>query len=325
VLANPGAETNDMSGWTIDAAGGNGWSTNFDGDVHSGAHSFQTSYALDRRHQLIDLTQFLSPAQLDAAPAFSAGEWVHTRFDAGGYYYILIQLLAADQTTVIASFNSGTATALITLPANSPWTLVSNTFTGYGPGVRYLRFEDGGYSVPFFGGNYGTHFDDAFAGPTQTTAACCAASGCSVISNADCVTAGGTPQSCGTSCSPSPCPASGVCCRGSTCTTAYTSSTACSGALDTVSPTVTARFVSSSSTCNTPVTTPGTLGNTATPCCYANYNHNATLEVQDIFDFLNDWFAGKKGALVGGDGTTGTLAVQNIFDFLNAWFAGGCN
>jgi hypothetical protein len=46
--------------------------------------------------------------------------------------------------------------------------------------------------------------------------------------------------------------------------------------------------------------------------------------VQDIFDFLNDWFAGRKSAIVGGDGTTGTLAVQNIFNFLNAWFAGGC-
>ncbi len=85
------------------------------------------------------------------------------------------------------------------------------------------------------------------------------------------------------------------------------------------------KFVTTSSVCNTPVTIPGTLGNITSPCCYANYNHNSQLEVQDIFDFLNDWFAGKKGAIVGGDGTTGTLAVQNIFDFLNSWFAGGCN
>ena len=118
--------------------------------------------------------------------------------------------------------------------------------------------------------------------------------------------------------------ASGVCCRGATCSTAYADATACAGALDSVSGTVLSAFVASSGTCNTPVTTPGMLGNTTGPCCYANYNHNATLEVQDIFDFLNDWFAGKKATLVGGDGDTGTLTVQNIFDFLNAWFAGGC-
>ncbi len=123
-------------------------------------------------------------------------------------------------------------------------------------------------------------------------------------------------------CAPLP---SGVCCRGATCTAAYTSAAACSAALDSVSGTVQTRFVSSTSSCNTPVTIPGTLGNTIAPCCYANYNHNASLEVQDIFDFLNDWFAGKKAAIVGGDGSTGTLQVQNIFDFLNAWFAGGCN
>jgi hypothetical protein len=72
------------------------------------------------------------------------------------------------------------------------------------------------------------------------------------------------------------------------------------------------------------VSTPGAIGNSVSPCCYANYNHNATVEIQDIFDFLSDWFAGKRAAVFGGDGTSGTLQVQNIFDFLNAWFSGGC-
>ncbi len=313
VLANPGAEAGDMSGWTIDVNGGNGWQAgNNAGDVHSGSYYFATSYSLSSRHQMVDLTQFLTVVQLDAAPAISAGEWVHTRGDQGGQYYILIQLLAADGTTVIASFNDGTQTGLTQLPAGTPYQLVSTTFTGYGAGVRFLRFEDGGRDIAGWAGNYGTHFDDAFAGPTSVTSACCSSSGCSVISNADCITAGGTPQACGTSCSPSPCPATGVCCRGSTCTTAYTTAGACAAALDSVSITVQSKFVTTSSVCNTPVTIPGTLGNITSPCCYANYNHNSQLEVQDIFDFLNDWFAGKKGAIVGGDGTTGTLAVQNM-------------
>jgi hypothetical protein len=52
--------------------------------------------------------------------------------------------------------------------------------------------------------------------------------------------------------------------------------------------------------------------------CPADFNGNGTLEVQDIFDFLNAWFAGNANADFNGGG----LAVQDIFDFLNAWFSG---
>ncbi len=116
----------------------------------------------------------------------------------------------------------------------------------------------------------------------------------------------------------------GVCCRGATCSTAYTSAAACEAAMSSVSASVHSAFVSAASVCNAPPTPPATVGNTVTPCCFANYNHNTTVEVQDIFDFLNDWFAGTKIAIPSGDGDSGTLSVQNIFDFLNVWFAGGC-
>ena len=33
-------------------------------------------------------------------------------------------------------------------------------------------------------------------------------------------------------------------------------------------------------------------GDTTIPCCYADYNKVNGVSVQDIFDFLNDWFAG---------------------------------
>ncbi len=160
--------------------------------------------------------------------------------------------------------------------------------------------------------------------PCPTPIACCTTSGCTLSLPNFC----GNPAPGGaTTCSPSPCtPTGGTCCRGATCSTAFASAAACAAAVDTVAPsTVVSKFISAAAACNSPVTTPGTLGNTTSPCCYANFNHNASVEVQDIFDFLNDWFAGKKSALVGGDGTTGTLSVQNIFDFLNSWFAGGCN
>lgn len=53
--------------------------------------------------------------------------------------------------------------------------------------------------------------------------------------------------------------------------------------------------------------------------CAPDFNHDGTLGVPDIFDFLNAWLAGNAAADFNGGG----LAVQDIFDFLNAWF-GGC-
>ena len=65
-----------------------------------------------------------------------------------------------------------------------------------------------------------------------------------------------------------------------------------------------------------------TVNSTTTPCCYPDYDKLNGIQVQDIFAYLNDWFAGSTYAEVGGDGTTNNLSVGNIFAFLNAWFAG---
>jgi hypothetical protein len=54
------------------------------------------------------------------------------------------------------------------------------------------------------------------------------------------------------------------------------------------------------------------------PICAGDFNRSGTLEVQDIFDFLNAWFGSDPAADFNGNG----LSVQDIFDFLNAWFAG---
>jgi hypothetical protein len=56
-----------------------------------------------------------------------------------------------------------------------------------------------------------------------------------------------------------------------------------------------------------------------TPARSADFNGVDGLTVQDIFDFLNAWFAGDSATDVNNaDGVT----VQDIFDFLNIWFAG---
>jgi hypothetical protein len=50
--------------------------------------------------------------------------------------------------------------------------------------------------------------------------------------------------------------------------------------------------------------------------CRCDWNSNGQIEVQDIFDFLSDWFA-----LNGDFNADGVTAVQDIFDFLNCWFS----
>jgi hypothetical protein len=53
--------------------------------------------------------------------------------------------------------------------------------------------------------------------------------------------------------------------------------------------------------------------------CLVDFNCDGTVSIQDIFDFLNAWFAGNPRADFNG---TNGIMVQDIFDFLNAWFAG---
>ena len=73
--------------------------------------------------------------------------------------------------------------------------------------------------------------------------------------------------------------------------------------------TITSSTVTSSNTAN--------LAATGTKiACRCDTNANGTLEVQDIFDFLNLWFAGSPQADFNGGG----LSVQDIFDFLSCWF-----
>ena len=53
--------------------------------------------------------------------------------------------------------------------------------------------------------------------------------------------------------------------------------------------------------------------------CPADYNNSGGLTTQDIFDFLNAWFALDTRADFN---RSGGLDVPDIFDFLNAWVAG---
>jgi hypothetical protein len=55
------------------------------------------------------------------------------------------------------------------------------------------------------------------------------------------------------------------------------------------------------------------------PLCRPDADYSGTLTVNDIFVFINAWFAGNSAGNFSNDLNTN---VQDIFDFLNAWLAG---
>lgn len=55
------------------------------------------------------------------------------------------------------------------------------------------------------------------------------------------------------------------------------------------------------------------------PQCRADFNNDGPVTTQDLFAFLNAWFAGSPQADID---QSGSVASADIFEFVNAWFAG---
>jgi hypothetical protein len=166
-LTNPGAETNDLTGWTVIQNGGNGWDTDFDSVVRSGSYSFQSSYVpINRLSQTVDLINTasgLDQSTIDTLqPDITISMYYKARPDQDAQYYFTYKLLAADGTTEIATSGTdyGSSGSPISIPAGTGWSQVSRTFSTYASGARYAYLEFGGKDTSVWAGNYGTHFDD---------------------------------------------------------------------------------------------------------------------------------------------------------------------
>ncbi|XP_023491565.1 F-box only protein 2 isoform X3 [Equus caballus] len=75
------------------------------------------------------------------------------RSDAGCLYELTVKLLS-EHEDVLAEFNSGQ----VAVPPDSDdagWIEISHTFTDYGPGVRFVRFEHGGQDSVYWKGWFG--------------------------------------------------------------------------------------------------------------------------------------------------------------------------
>ncbi len=201
-------------------------------------------------------------------------------------------------------------TALGTPPTCQERTIFVPAAAGQGFRLNPFAWDFGGVPCSTGDNDYRVRVDLA-----PTGACCIPATACFITIALDCTGQGGTYQGNNVACGPTdPCapPPPGVCCRGSTC-----NATIAPAACVTTGTQWGAFFASASGTCNA-------AGVNTTPCCYADYDKIGDgIQVNDIFAYLNDWFASSGFARFGGDGS-GTPDVNDIFAFLNAWFAGGC-
>ncbi|MBY0313582.1 MAG: hypothetical protein K2W85_16075 [Phycisphaerales bacterium] len=148
----------------------------------------------------------------------------------------------------------------------------------------------------------------ATTAPDDFGACCDSALGCTVTLATQCP---GTYVGNSTVCLPTSCSTgTGVCCIGTVCK--LTTSGECAPrAGDNVG-----AVFNTGTQCNP-------SGNRVMPCCHADFDKDGQTTVQDVFAYLNAWFASNPYAVVEGDGVQ-LPVVQDIFNYLNLWFAGGC-
>lgn len=164
LLVNPGAETGDFTGWTINpgaiqtdncgGAGGSGWCAR-SGIKLEGTYSVSSTFFTSTMNQEIDLiAQGYTPAELDSAPEVNISTYVIGFAIFPDIYRVRAELRDASHAP-IASFDTGELTIA------GSWQRVSHSFSGYGSGLRYIYFEQGGRDTEFWAGAYGATFDNA--------------------------------------------------------------------------------------------------------------------------------------------------------------------
>ncbi|XP_017743498.1 PREDICTED: F-box only protein 2 [Rhinopithecus bieti] len=162
LLRNPCGEE-DLEGWCDVEHGGDGWRVEeLPGDSgvefthdESVKKYFASSFEWCRKAQIIDLQaegyweELLDTTQ----PAIVVKDWYSGRSDAGCLYELTVKLLS-EHEDVLAEFSSGQ----VAVPQDSDgggWMEISHTFTDYGPGVRFVRFEHGGQDSVYWKGWFG--------------------------------------------------------------------------------------------------------------------------------------------------------------------------
>ncbi|XP_053547428.1 F-box only protein 2 [Bombina bombina] len=151
----------DLEFWEDVKCGGDGWNIEeLPGDngqdfpTEEVKKYFASSFEWCSKAQVIDLlNEGYWEELLDTdQPNIVVSDWYAARSDSGCLYELHVQLLS-DNQDVVTEFQS----EIITIPqfSDASWNQISYTFSGYGPGVRYIRFQHGGQDSAYWKGWYG--------------------------------------------------------------------------------------------------------------------------------------------------------------------------
>ncbi len=125
--------------------------------------NYVTSYMWCCRDQVIELAKVGLSDEImdDIQPAIEVSEWFSARWDCGSTFCIRVELLGADKKVVRHYEHSETTDQW--QGGELGWRKVRHVFSGYGGGVRFLRFADAGKDTQFWAGHYGSKMAAAWA------------------------------------------------------------------------------------------------------------------------------------------------------------------
>lgn len=159
LLKNPCAKE-DMNGW-LTTEGGDGFKVegescgckdlkDFNGDAEDSC-CWATSYGACEKTQTVDLGfEGLDGALMDEVqPEIKVAEWFGCRNDAGCVYWLRVRLLNSDMDEIDKKEIREER------DASGDWFHVSESFSGYGPGVRFVEYTHGGQDNCNWAGHYG--------------------------------------------------------------------------------------------------------------------------------------------------------------------------
>ncbi|XP_008318697.1 F-box only protein 2 isoform X2 [Cynoglossus semilaevis] len=160
LLKNPSGE-DELEFWELTENGGSGWKVEdmpgdcgHDFDNEDVTKYFATSFEPCQKKQLIDLlAEGYTPEELDGQPAVTVVDWYSGRTDCGCTYQMTVRLL--DENQEVLQEQSPEPVTLDPDSDDCSWTQVSNTFSDYGPGLRFISFEHGGKDDKYWDGWYG--------------------------------------------------------------------------------------------------------------------------------------------------------------------------
>ncbi|RVE72417.1 hypothetical protein OJAV_G00042730 [Oryzias javanicus] len=160
LLMNPCGE-DDLKFWELVDNEGDGWKVEDmqgdDGqDIRDGEVKkyFATSFDFCSKKQVIDLlTEDYTSEQLDAQPEVTVEDWFCSRRDCGCKYQLAVSLL--DKNGVILQVFLPERVVIDPEKDDGSWKQIKHTFSGYGPGLRFISFEHGGKDTKYWKGWYG--------------------------------------------------------------------------------------------------------------------------------------------------------------------------